>query len=88
MFITQFGKASTMENMKNVTFHYLLLVLFFVVFIFRTLLYWFLEKVEEKSHDHFYNGINELRLSNLALVRQGHDESIFHYVKKFQDIIT
>src|SRR6185312_15483224 len=46
------------------------------------------DKLEQKFHDHFYNGDNETKLTDLTSVRQGRDESIQEYFKKFKDIKT
>ena len=43
-------------------------------------------QLEQKFHDHFYSGDNELKLSHLTSVRQKHDESVTDYVKRFRDI--
>ena len=40
-------------------------------------------ELEQKFHDHFYNGDNETKLTDLTSVRQGRDESIQEYFKKF-----
>ena len=40
----------------------------------------------QKFHDHFYSGDNETKLTDLTSVRQGRDESIHEYFKKFKDI--
>ena len=42
--------------------------------------------MEHKFHDHFYNGHNEAKLSDLASVRQGQDESASDYFRTFKDI--
>jgi hypothetical protein len=34
------------------------------------------EQLEQKFHDHFYSGDNELRLSHLTSIRQKHDEPV------------
>jgi hypothetical protein len=43
-------------------------------------------QLEQKFHDHFYSGDNELKLSHLTSVRQKHDESVSDYVKRFRDV--
>ena len=72
MFLVQLGKASTMEHMIIRNF---LLSLsdttFFVFFFFTTLLYWFLRTIGRKFHEHFYNGMNEMKLSNLTFLSKG-----------------
>jgi hypothetical protein len=45
--------------------------------------YW--EQLERKFHDHFYSPKNELKLSDITSVRQGHDESINDYIRRFRD---
>ena len=44
------------------------------------------DKLEQKFHDHFYSGDNKIKLTDLTSVRQGRDESIQEYFKKFKDI--
>ena len=44
------------------------------------------EELEQKFHDHFYSVDNETKLPDLTSVRQGRDESINEYFKKFKDI--
>jgi hypothetical protein len=46
------------------------------------------EKLEHKFYDHFYSPENELKLSDLTLVRQGHDESVNDYIRRFKDTKT
>ena len=43
-------------------------------------------ELEQKFHDHFYSEDNEAKLMDLTSVRQGRDESIHDYFKKFKDI--
>jgi hypothetical protein len=43
-------------------------------------------ELEHKFHDHFYSGDNEAKLTDLTSVRQGRDESILDYFKRFKDI--
>jgi hypothetical protein len=43
------------------------------------------EQLERKFNDHFYSFENELKLSNLTSVRQGHDESVNNYIRRFRD---
>jgi hypothetical protein len=43
------------------------------------------EQLERKFNDHFYSSENELKLSNLTSVRQGHDESVNNYIRRFRD---
>ena len=44
------------------------------------------DELEQKFHDHFYSGDNETKLTDLTSVRQGRDESIHEYFKRFKDI--
>jgi hypothetical protein len=41
--------------------------------------------LERKFYDHFYSPENELKLSDLTSVRQGRDESISDYIRRFRD---
>jgi hypothetical protein len=43
------------------------------------------EQLECKFHDYFYSSENELKLSNLTSVRQGYDESLNNYIRRFRD---
>jgi hypothetical protein len=42
------------------------------------------EQLEHKFHDHFYSPENELKLLDLTSVRQGHDESVKDYIRRFR----
>jgi hypothetical protein len=44
-------------------------------------------KEEEKFHEHFYIGINDLKLPKLASVKQGHDESLSLIMLKDSNIL-
>jgi hypothetical protein len=41
------------------------------------------EQLEQKFHDHFYSGDNELRLSHLTSVSKKHDEPVTSYIRRF-----
>jgi hypothetical protein len=41
--------------------------------------------VERIFHVHFYSPQNELKLSDLTLIRQSHDESVNDYIWRFRD---
>jgi hypothetical protein len=41
--------------------------------------------LERKFHDHFYSLENELKLLDLTSVRQGHNESVNEYIRRFRD---
>ena len=43
------------------------------------------DELEQKFHDHFYSGDNETKLTDLTSVKQGRDESIHEYFKRFKD---
>jgi hypothetical protein len=43
------------------------------------------EQLEQKFHDHFYSGDNELRLSYLTSVRQKHDEPVTSYIRRSRE---
>jgi hypothetical protein len=43
------------------------------------------EQLEQKFHDHFYSGDNELRLSHLTSVRQKHDELVTSYIRRIRE---
>ena len=43
-------------------------------------------ELEQKFHDYFYNGDNEAKIKDLTSVRQGRDESVSDYFKRFKDI--
>jgi hypothetical protein len=45
----------------------------------------YLTQLEHKFHDQFYNPGNELKLSDLTSVRQGRDESVNDYIRRFRD---
>jgi hypothetical protein len=45
-----------------------------------------LATLEEKFHEHFYNGTGKLTLSNLISIKQGHDEFVLDFVKRFREI--
>ena len=41
--------------------------------------------MEQRFHEHFFMGDYELGLADLASVRQGRDESVVEYLKRFRD---
>jgi hypothetical protein len=45
----------------------------------------FWEQLERKFHDHFYSPENELKLSDLTSIRQGRDEAVSDYIRRFRD---
>ena len=44
------------------------------------------DELEQRFHDHLYNGDNETKLTDLTSVKQGRDVSIHEYFKRFKDI--
>ena len=42
-------------------------------------------ELEQKFYDHFYSGDKEAKLTDLTSVRQGRDESISNYCKRFKE---
>ena len=44
------------------------------------------DELEQKFHDHFYSGHNETKLTDLTSAKQGRDESIHEYFKRFKDV--
>ena len=42
-------------------------------------------ELEHKFHDHFCSGTTELRIGDLTTIRQGRDESVCDYIKKFKE---
>jgi hypothetical protein len=43
-------------------------------------------ELESKFHEHFFAGEYELGLADLASVRQGREESVNDYIRRFRDI--
>jgi hypothetical protein len=43
------------------------------------------DMLERKFHDHFYSGSIQLKLTDLTLVRQGRDETVSTYIKRFKE---
>ena len=43
-------------------------------------------QLEEKFHAHFYDGVQETRLSHLTSVRQGHSESVLEFFRRCKEI--
>jgi hypothetical protein len=41
------------------------------------------EEFEQKFHEHFFSGEHELELADLASVRQGPEESVNDYIRRF-----
>ena len=43
-------------------------------------------QLEQKFHEYFYSGETELRLSDLTMVRQKHNEHVQDYIRRFRDV--
>jgi hypothetical protein len=43
------------------------------------------DMLQRKFHDHFYSGSIQLKLTNLTSVRQGRDETVSAYIKRFKE---
>ena len=43
------------------------------------------KQLEQKFHEHFFYGQDELKLSHLTSVRQSRDESVNDYIRRFRD---
>jgi hypothetical protein len=87
MFVAQLGEASAYDFMK---------VRNFPLSLTGTTFAWFTSlpacsigswvELEEKFHSHFYTGVHKTRLSHLASVHQGCNESVLDFVKRFREI--
>ena len=81
-YLAQLGEASSINELK---------VHLFSLSLIRTALSWFSslapnsigswEQLEQKFHEHFLCGHDELKLSHLTLVRLSHDESANDYIR-------
>ena len=85
-----------MLQLGKVGFHGALRIHLFSLSLTRTTFSWFSslalnfiqfwDQLERKLHDHFYNGNNEAKLTDLTSVRQGRDEPASDYFRRFKDI--
>jgi hypothetical protein len=85
-FLAQMGEASSADYLKVRLFPLSLSGIAFLWFSALppgSILTW--AHLEQRFHDHFYSGENELKLSHLTSVKQQHDESIVDYIKRFRD---
>ena len=89
MFLTQLGEAYAYDFMKV---HNFPLSLTGTAFAWFTLLpscsigSWV--ELEEKFHNHFYNGAQETRLSHLTSVHQGRDELVLDFSNYLEGLRT
>jgi hypothetical protein len=44
------------------------------------------DQLEQKFHDHFFSGSYQLKLTDLTSVRQGKEESVSDYLKRFKEV--
>jgi hypothetical protein len=44
------------------------------------------DPLEKNFHDHFFNGSYQLKLTDLTSVRQGKDESVSSYLRRFKEV--
>jgi hypothetical protein len=87
MFFAQLGEASAYDFMKVHNFPLSLTDMAFMWFTsLSTCSIGSWAELEEKFHSHFYTGVHETRLSHLASVYQGRDESVLDFVKRFREI--
>jgi hypothetical protein len=86
MFLAQLGEASAYDFMKVHNFPLSLTSIAFAWSSLPACSIGSWVELEEKFHSHFYTGIHETRLSYFASVRQGHNESVLDFVKRFREI--
>jgi hypothetical protein len=43
-------------------------------------------QLEQKFHDHFFSGDYQLKLTDLTSVKQGKDETVSNYLKRFKEV--
>jgi hypothetical protein len=85
-YLAQFGEVSAIEEIRVHLFSLSLTDNVFSWFASLHVNYirtW--EQLEQKFHDHFYSGDNELRLSHLTSVKQKHDETVTSYIRRFRE---
>jgi hypothetical protein len=85
-YLAQLGEVGLIDALK---------VCLFSLSLTRTAFSWFSslssnsidsrEQLEHKFHYHFYSPENELKLSDLTSNRQGPDESVKDYIRRFRD---
>jgi hypothetical protein len=85
-YLAQLGEASATEEIRHCLFSLSLTgnaFSWFASLPVNSIRTW--EQLEQKFHDHFYSGDNELRLGNLTSVRQKHDEPVTSYIRRFRE---
>jgi predicted PolB exonuclease-like 3'-5' exonuclease len=43
-------------------------------------------QLQQKFHDHFFSGDYQLKLTDLTSIKQGRDETISNYLKRFKKV--
>nr|CBG76268.1 OO_Ba0005L10-OO_Ba0081K17.19 [Oryza officinalis] len=86
-FLAQCGEASAIEALR---------VRFFPLSLSGSAFTWFSSlpcnsirgwiDLEKQFHRYFYNGVQEMKLSDLTAIRQRVDESVPEYIQRFRDI--
>jgi hypothetical protein len=85
-YLAQLGEVGSISELKVHLFSLSLTgtaFLWFTSFAPNSISSW--EQLEQKFHDHFFCGNNELKLSHLTSVKQMRDESINDYISRFCD---
>jgi hypothetical protein len=85
-YLAQLGEASAIEEIRVHLFSLSLTGNAFSQFsslLVNSIRTW--EQLEQKFHDHFYSGDNELKLSHLTSVKQNHDEPVTSYIRRFRE---
>ena len=85
-YLTQLGEVASVKELKIRLFPLSLIGTAFSWFSslpHGSILVW--PHLEQKFHDHFYSGDNELKLSHLTSVKKKNDESVSDYVKRFRN---
>jgi hypothetical protein len=86
-YIAQLGEASAHDSFK---------VRLFSLSLTGTAFAWFSSStpnsidswnhLEQKFHDHFFSGDYQLKLTDLTSVKQGKDETVSNYLKRFKEV--
>jgi hypothetical protein len=86
-YTAQLGEASTFNSLK---------VRLFSLSLTGTAFAWFSslapnsidswDQLEQKFHDHFFSGSNQLKLTDLTSVSQSKEESFSDYLKRFKEV--
>nr|ABA92716.2 retrotransposon protein, putative, unclassified [Oryza sativa Japonica Group] len=85
-FLAQCGEASAVDALRVRLFPFSLSGLAFTWFSslpYNSVNGW--ADLEKQFHSYFYNGIHEMKLSDLTAIRQRHDESVQDYIQRFRE---